>query len=230
MVGTWVWNRQLVASTDKISRFSMVKFSSEYNRCLNRCVAFPAWYNNYLSSLDISFFGLHSKLSTSGWWLVKRTVAWWDFLFLPLLFSDFRDVFQQKSLLRKGGISWDKSSILSTNPWYWWKLEGVNGLTVGMLKTLVSCAKDFRTSLASFYICFSRVYHWFLCWIVKASIRVGSSWNSDGIDNLTNSSGNLGVLKDLYFERKGRHTVFFICRVVLDHAKKHLIFAESFLF
>ena len=84
---------------------------------------------------------------------------------------------------------------------------------LGMLKTFLCCAKDFTTSVTSFYICFYRVYHWFLCWIAKAAIRVGSSWNSDGVENLTSSSRNkmpLGVLKDLSFARKGSHVVFFI--------------------
>ena len=55
MVGTWA-----------AGCLHNIKFSSEYNRCLNRCVAFPAWYNNYLSSLDTR---LKFNIAPEKWWL-----------------------------------------------------------------------------------------------------------------------------------------------------------------
>ena len=213
MVGTWVFLalafRQLVSSLIKTAEF-MVKFSGEYKRCLNTYLMIFRLFQ-LCTIVFVKFWISHfwSSFETFNQWLMigKPIVAGWVF-----------DLDQQNLCWKMMGLlSW----ILTATGFY----RRCKGL--GMLKTFLCCAKDFTTSVTSFYICFYRVYHWFLCWIAKAAIRVGSSWNSDGVENLTSSSRNkmpLGVLKDLSFARKGSHVVFFIFLVVLDHVKNSFLF------
>lgn len=199
MVGTWVFLalafRQLVSSLINTAEF-MVKFSGEYKRCLNTyLIIFRLFQLCTIVFIKFGYliFGLHSKLSTNGWWLENR----W---------------------LLGGCLIW--TNKISVEKWwayclgYWLPLEIEKVERTGHAKDIfLCCAKDFTTSVTSFYICFYRVYHWFLCWIAKAAIRVASSWNSDGIENLTSSCRNkilLGVLKDLSFARKGNHIVSFL--------------------
>lgn len=135
--------------------------------------AFPAWYHS-IYQIWISHFW--SSFETFNQWLMigKPIVAGWVFDLDLFSFQIFVKCFNKISV-EKRGISCQWAYCLG----YCLPVE-IECKGLGMLKTLLSCAKDFTTSLTSFYICFYRVYHWFLCWIVKAAIRVASSWHPEG--------------------------------------------------
>lgn len=80
MVGTWVFLalalRQLISSLIKTAEF-MVKFSGEYKRCLNTyLIIFRLFQLCTIVFIKFGYliFGLHSKLSTNGWWLENRSL------------------------------------------------------------------------------------------------------------------------------------------------------------